>query len=97
MKQNTLVVVHDIFNLLCLSIILYRLYQFISFNYLLDYSKPFIITQNNLNLTTTPRQYFGPVDIQNIQIQLLDEYGRVINLNNMDYSFCLTFQTIYDL
>jgi hypothetical protein len=55
------------------------------------------LTQNNLNLTTTPRQYFGPVDIQNIQIQLLDEYGRVLNLNNMDYSFCLTFQTIYDL
>jgi hypothetical protein len=53
--------------------------------------------QNNLNLITTPRQYFGPVDIQNIQIQLLDEYGRVLNLNNMDYSFCLTFQTIYDL
>ena len=49
MKQNILVIVHDIFNLLCLSIILYRLYQFISFNYLLDYSKPFIITQNNLN------------------------------------------------
>lgn len=55
------------------------------------------LSQNNLNLTTTPRQYFGPVDIQNIQIQLLDEYGRILNLNNMDYSFCLTFQTIYDL
>ena len=56
-----------------------------------------ISTQNNLNLITTPRQYFGPVDIQKLQVQLLDEYGRILNLNNMDYSFCLTFQTIYDL
>jgi hypothetical protein len=56
-----------------------------------------IITQNNLILVTTPRQYFGPVDIQKLQIQLLDEYGRILDLNNMDYSFCLSFQTIYDL
>jgi hypothetical protein len=56
-----------------------------------------IITQNNLILVTTSRQYFGPVDIQKMQIQLLDEYGRILDLNNMDYSFCLSFQTIYDL
>jgi hypothetical protein len=56
-----------------------------------------VITQNNLLLVTTARQYFGPVDIQKMQIQLLDEYGRILDLNNMDYSFCLSFQTIYDL
>lgn len=56
-----------------------------------------IISQNNLLLVTTARQYFGPVDIQKMQIQLLDEYGRILDLNNMDYSFCLSFQTIYDL
>ena len=55
------------------------------------------LSKDNFNLITTPRQYFGPVDIQKLQIQLLDEYGRILNLNNMDYSFCLTFQTIYDL
>jgi hypothetical protein len=55
------------------------------------------LTKDNFNLITTPRQYFGPVDIQKLQIQLLDEYGRILNLNNMDYSFCLTFQTIYDI
>jgi len=32
-----------------------------------------------------------------MQIQLLDEYGRVLNLNNTDYSFCLTMQMVYDL
>lgn len=56
-----------------------------------------VLSKDNYNLITTPRQYFGPVDIQKLQIQLLDEYGRVLDLNNMDYSFCLTFQTIYDL
>jgi len=55
------------------------------------------LVQNNLNLITSPRQYFGPVDIQKLQIQLLDEYGRILDLNNMDFSFCLTFQTVYDL
>jgi hypothetical protein len=56
-----------------------------------------VISQNNLSLITNPRQYFGPVVIQKMQIQLLDEYGRIIDLSNMDYSFCLTMQTIYDL
>jgi hypothetical protein len=56
-----------------------------------------IFTENNLSIVTTPRQYFGPVKIQNLNIQLLDEYGRIIDLNNMDYSFSLTFQTAYDL
>jgi hypothetical protein len=54
------------------------------------------MAQNNLNLTTYPREYFGPVNIQRMNIQLLDEYGRVLNLHNMDYSFCLTFDTLYD-
>ena len=56
-----------------------------------------LLSKDNFNLITTPRQYFGPVNIQKLQIQLLDEYGRILNLNNMDYSFCLTFQTIYEL
>lgn len=56
-----------------------------------------VFSKDNLNLLSTPRQYFGPVDIQHLHIQLLDEYGRVFNLNNMDYSLCLTFQTVYDL
>ena len=52
---------------------------------------------NNLNIVTTPREYFGPVNIKNINIQLLDEYGRVLDINNMDYSFCLTLITAYDI
>jgi hypothetical protein len=56
-----------------------------------------ILTQNNLNLVSTPREYFGPVNIQHLNIQLLDEYGRVVDLNNMDFSFSLTLATAYDI
>jgi len=51
------------------------------------------ITFSNIGLVTTPREYYGPVNIEKMQIQMLDEYGRIINLNNMDYSFCLSFTT----
>lgn len=61
-------------------------------------SQPFnILEQNNLNLVTTPRDYFGPVNLTSMTVQLLDEYGRIVNLNNMDFSFCLTLVTVYDL
>jgi hypothetical protein len=53
--------------------------------------------QNNLNIVTTPRQYFGPVNITKLHIQLLDEYGRIVDLHSMDFSFCLTLQVVYDL
>jgi hypothetical protein len=55
------------------------------------------VTFSNIGLVTTPRQYYGPVNIEKMQIQMLDEYGRIINLNNMDYSFCLSFTTGEDV
>ena len=42
------------------------------------------------------RNYFGPVDIERLEIKLLDEYGRIINLNNMDWSFALTMECLYE-
>jgi hypothetical protein len=56
-----------------------------------------VLSQNNLSVITTPREYFGPVNLQTLNIQLLDEYGRTVDLNNMDFSFCLTLATVYDL
>ena len=56
-------------------------------------------SSNDPGLTTAmnrSREYFGPVDIQNLTITLFDEYGRVINLNNMDWSFTLAFEKLYD-
>jgi hypothetical protein len=54
-------------------------------------SKPDLATTANISIVASPREYSGPVDIEKMQIQLLDEYGRVLNLNNMDFSFCLAF------
>ena len=41
------------------------------------------------------RSYFGPVDIQKMRVTLYDEYGRVLNLNHMDWSMELMFECIY--
>jgi hypothetical protein len=61
-------------------------------------ANPFnIYQQDNFNIVSTPRDYFGPVNLQNMNIQLLDEYGRILDLNNMDFSFCITLTTVYDL
>jgi hypothetical protein len=44
---------------------------------------------------TKTRKYFGPIDLQKIHISLLNQYGKVINLNNMDYSFSLEVAQLY--
>ena len=56
-----------------------------------------ILLQNNLNLITPEREYFGPVNINNFTVQLLDAYGRIVDLNNMDFSFCLSLTRVYDI
>ena len=42
------------------------------------------------------REYFGPTDITKLKISLLDEYGRPFTLNNMDWSFILSFECFYN-
>jgi hypothetical protein len=54
-------------------------------------SDPGLSTQ--LNRT---REYFGPVDIQRLHISLYDEFGRIIDLNNMDWSLSLAFELLYN-
>ena len=46
--------------------------------------------------STRKRIYFGPVNIKKLRIKILDPYGRVVDLNNMDISFALKFQRLYD-
>lgn len=55
-----------------------------------------ILMENQLSQHLEPRRYFGPVDIQRLQIQLLDDHGRVLDINNANYSLCLTFKCMYD-
>jgi len=56
-----------------------------------------LVIENDFNIVTEPRQYFGPVDIQRLRIRLLDDYGRILDMNNANYSFCLNFKVMYDL
>ena len=48
------------------------------------------------DLTTSERNYFGPIHIQKLKIQLIDEFGRIVSLNNRDYSIALEFNCIYN-
>jgi len=48
---------------------------------------------NDYNRT---RAYFGPGTISRLKIKLLDEYGREVSLNNMDWSMSIVFDKLYD-
>jgi len=41
------------------------------------------------------RNYFGPIDIEKMRITIVDEFGRILNLNNMDFSLALSFTCLY--
>jgi len=56
-----------------------------------------LIIDTNRNLITEPREYFGPVDIQRLHIRVLDDHGRILNMNNSNYSFSLTMKQVYNL
>jgi len=43
-------------------------------------------------LLSDQRYYSGKTDIQKLQIQLVDEWGRIVDLNQLDFSFCLEIE-----
>jgi len=43
------------------------------------------------------RQYFGPIDIKKLGLQLLNKYGQIVVLNCMDFSFTLEVEMVYDI
>ena len=53
------------------------------------------IPDNSVSFTKT-RQYTGPVDLKKIKVTLLDQFGKNIDLNNMDFSFTLQLQILYE-
>lgn len=54
-----------------------------------------IIDDNNNPLTKT-RKYNGPVNIRKIHIKVYDKFGNIIDLNNMDFSFTLEVEILYE-
>jgi hypothetical protein len=56
-----------------------------------------LIMENDFSIVAEPRKYFGPVDIQKLRIRVYDDHGRILNMNNSNFSFCLNFKMLYDL
>jgi hypothetical protein len=56
-----------------------------------------VIAKDNSNITTQPREYFGPVDITKMHVRIYDSFGRILNLNGRDFSFCIILKMLYDL
>jgi hypothetical protein len=55
-----------------------------------------LMMENDLSQYTVAREYFGPVDITRLKIQILDDHGRVLSMNNSNYSICLNFNMLYE-
>ena len=55
-----------------------------------------IQSQTDLSIYSEPRYYYGPVNINKLAVKLVDEYGRQLDLNYMDFSFTISLITIYN-
>jgi hypothetical protein len=58
--------------------------------------KNFYNTARNDKVQNAIRNYYGPVDIKKLNIKVLDEYGEIVDFNNMDWSFTLLLDILYD-
>lgn len=56
-----------------------------------------LLMENDMVQTSEPRKYFGPVDIQKLHIKIYDDHGRILDINNGNFSFCILFKMLYDL
>jgi len=56
-----------------------------------------ILFEGKEQLLSPKRQYFGPIDIKKLSIQLLNKYGNIIDINCMNFSFTLEVEMIYDI
>jgi hypothetical protein len=54
----------------------------------------FILSDNNP--LAQMREYNGPVNISKLHIKLIDKFGTIINLNNMDIAITIQFEILYE-
>jgi len=54
----------------------------------------FILNDNNP--LAQMREYNGPVNISKLHIKLIDKFGTIINLNNMDIALTIQFEILYE-
>jgi hypothetical protein len=48
-----------------------------------------------INVRTNSRMYFGPVNIERLAIQLLDDKGNLVDLDGADWSFTFIVKQLY--
>lgn len=55
-----------------------------------------LIVSDDNNPLAKIRRYTGPVNISRFYIKILDKFGNVIDLNNMDYSITFELEILYE-
>ena len=45
---------------------------------------------------TKTRRFDGPINLKKIHIRLLDQFGDIVNLNKMDFSFTIDLEILYE-
>jgi len=63
----------------------------------LTQSKNAVGYDDKSDLVPKKREFLGPVRIDKLHFKLVDEFGRVVNLNNNEISLLLEFEVIYNL
>lgn len=63
----------------------------------LPYGKNEIGYDDSSDLIPKSREYFGPVTIEKLQIKLVDDLGRLVDLNKSEISLLLDFEYLYNL
>ena len=53
-----------------------------------------MVGRYNLINVFKSRNYYGPVKLQKLKIRLLDEYGKVIDINNVDISITFEIESL---
>ena len=63
----------------------------------IPYNIPFSFKTDNSRDKCIKREYFGPVNLNRFEIKIYDEYGRIVDVNNIDYSLSFELEILYDL
>ncbi len=58
--------------------------------------KYIVLFDDGSDTITKKREYFGPVNIERLHVELINEYGQHININNQDFSFALELEVQYE-
>ncbi len=53
------------------------------------------VVEHDMGIGGNIRNYFGPVDIERLEIKLLDDNGNILNLNGNDWSFTMISEHLY--